>query len=460
MTSEPTEECFTFASFRLFPQQRSLWRGSDLVPIGGRAFDVLLMLVSRAGTVVSLNELMEFVWPSVTVEEANLRVQMGMLRKILSQCDDARRAIETIPLRGYCFILPVRHELASAEGTVTPNLASALLPPILTPIVGRDEAIDLLCAAMADRRLISITGPGGIGKTMVAIATARRYAASMSGAVAFIDLSQACNGHEAAAIIAQALGIEAAVISAAILCDQIRDLQALLVLDTCEHIVDDIAALSEMLLARCPALKLLVTSREALRAGGEWTHRLASLTVPDAGEALTSANIGDYSAVLLFLERAGSSANFILQAQDLESVAEICRRLDGIPLALEFAAARMSDLGLREITARLDDCFSILTRGRRTALPRHRSLSAALDWSYGLLSEIEQKSLRRLAMIPGAFSVEDGIAQCEEAGCERPPEALSSLYEKSLLSVDHRSDVPSYRLLATTKAFVMATHAA
>jgi predicted ATPase/DNA-binding winged helix-turn-helix (wHTH) protein len=442
MPADP-DECFAFASFRLYPRQRTLRCGSEVVAIGGRAFDVLLVLVARAGTIVSLHDLMELVWPSVTVEEANLRVQMGMLRKILSQCPEARRAIETIPLRGYCFILPVQHHPGEAAE------AAAELPILLNPVIGRDEAIALVMAALAERRLVTITGPGGIGKTTVAVATATRHA----GPAAFIDLSRARDADGATVAIAEALGLPATLPG---LCEQLRHREVLLVLDTCDHIVEPMALLAETLLTHCPGLKLLVTSREALRAGGEWSHRLGPLAFPIANEDLTPARVDSYPAVTLFLDRVRAATHFAPAPRDLPIIAEICRRLDGIPLALEFAAARVADLGLRAIAARLDDCFSILTRGRRTALPRHRTLSATLDWSYGLLSDTEQRALRLLARLPGAFNADEGIASCRAAGCEHPPEALSNLYEKSLLSIDFRCDAPVYRLLDTTRTYVMA----
>ena len=230
--------------------------------------------------------------------------------------------------------------------------------------------------------------------------------------------------------------------------------EVLLILDTCEHLVEPMACLAEWLLAACDNLKLLVTSREALRATGEWTHRLASLTFPAEGEAMSTDEIDKFSAVAMFVERAQSSRLGEPFDRDLPYIAEICRRLDGIPLALEFAAARVADLGPARIAARLDDRFAILTRGRRTALPRHRTLSAALDWSYGLLSSDEQRMLARLARLCGPFDAEQALAEGERAGCQRPNDAFLGLYEKSLISVDIRDDEPSYGLLDTTRAYV------
>jgi predicted ATPase/DNA-binding winged helix-turn-helix (wHTH) protein len=450
-----SDECYSFTSFRLYPKQRALVRGSSVVAIGGRAFDVLLLLVSKAGTVVSFSGMMNFVWPNVIVEEANLRVQIALLRKILCQCELAQRAIETIPMRGYCFTLPVRQHPGNIEPESQKLETNPPVPKLLNPIIGREDTIEIITAALDERRLVTITGPGGIGKTTVAVAVANRFDTKFPGSIIFVDLSRACDSAAATLMIAQALGVEAQGDVVSALCDHLRVRDILLILDTCDHIVEPIAALAEAFLSHCTNLKLLITSREALRAIGEWTHRLPSLTFPEEGEKIDPADIESFSAVALFIECVRSSIRFEVQDRDLPVLAEICRRLDGIPLALEFAAARVSDLGLHEIASHLDDRFAILTRGHRTALPRHRTLSAALDWSYSLLSDDEQRMLRHLASLGRSFTVDHAVASDDGAICDRPVEAISSLYEKSLLMVDIRDDVPIYHLLDTTTAYVL-----
>src|ERR1700761_8195256 len=409
------EEYYAFASFRLYRRQRTLLRDGEPVAIGGRAYDVLLLLVTRAGTIIGLNELMGFVWPNITVDDANLRVQMGLVRKVLAQCDQARRAIETISARGYCFTLPVRHH---PDGISMEVSAGSTLPILLNPTIGREEAIKVIGTALDDHQLVTITGPGGIGKTTVAIETAASYAQSPKGPVAFVDLSIVTDGTVAAIVRALGLGPQDDPLTA--LCDHLRQGASLLVLDTCEHLVEPIARLAEVLLSRCPDLRLLVTSREALRASGEWIHRLSSLTFPDRNDVLTAENMMAFSAVALFVERVRASMRFFVQARDLPLLAEICRRLDGIPLALEFAAARVADLGLCRLASHLDDRFTILTRGRRTALPRHRTLAAALEWSFSLLSDDEQRLLRYLAEVGSSFTAEYAVAGGGCAGCARP----------------------------------------
>jgi predicted ATPase/DNA-binding winged helix-turn-helix (wHTH) protein len=451
---DASEEYYAFASFRLYPRRRSLLRNDELVEIGGRAFDLLHLLASRAGSVISSAELMSVVWANLAVEEGNLRVQMGSLRKILSQCEAAQRAIETIPLRGYCFVLSVKHH---PQGTRTEDFGSHRdnkLPTLLNLVIGRDEAIETITSALEERQLVTITGPGGVGKTTVAIATANHFAGSFRGTIGFVDLSSASDTGGVASMIAKALGLEVECGTVEDLCDHLSVHRSLLILDTCEHIVEPVATLAEELLARCKDLTLLVTSREALRAEGEWIYRLPSLTVAAEGEQIDERNFSKYSAMAMFIDRVGFATRFEPRRDDFPVIAEICRRLDGIPLALEFAAARVADVGLRKIAANLDRRLSILTRGRRTALPRHQTLSAAIEWSYGLLSADEQLMLRHFATIDGSFTAEVAVAVGRVAGCEHSLQALGGLYEKSLLTVDTKGDESTYRLLDTVRVYM------
>jgi predicted ATPase/DNA-binding winged helix-turn-helix (wHTH) protein len=456
LPTEPMlEECYEFASFRLFPKRRMLLRVGERVAIGGRALDLLLLLVSQAGKVVSFDDLMRLVWPNVTVQEANVRVQMVILRKVLSQCDEAKGAIDTVPNRGYCFVLSVRHhpDRAAADGSSLRRQPA--LPMMLNPTVGRDGAIQTIENALDNHRLVTITGPGGIGKTTVAIATAQSFAKKSQAIIRFVDLSHVADGAGAAQAISEVFplppdggGLEA-------LCEHLRTREALLILDTCEHIVDTVATLAELILSHCSNLKLLVTSQEALRARGEWIHRLPSLTFPAEGAKIEQKDIAKFSAISLLVDRIQSSTRFKPHGRDLPAISEICRKLDGIPLALEFAAARVPELGLREIAARLDDCFAILTRGRRTALSRHRTLEAAFAWSYDLLSEDEQRMLAHLAALRGCFSADHAIASCLDGACKRPCEAFYGLLDKSFLAVEMAVDEPKFRLLETTRVYAV-----
>lgn len=450
-----SEECYSFASFRLFPNQRALVHNDEFLTVGSRAFDMLLLLVSNAGSVISVNDMMKNVWADISVDEANLRVQVGAIRKLLSRCDDAKRAIETIPLRGYCFVLPVLYRPSKiSEDTSLSLVTLGVLPTLFSEPVGREEVIKVIIEAMKSRRLVTVTGPGGIGKTTVAIATASRIAATFDGQLAFTDLTSASDQATAIQRIAADLGLESNATDCDALCGVLSDRKALLILDTCEHIVDPVAMLVEKLLYRCPLLHILVTSREALRAAGEWTHRLASLTFPEAGQSIEATTISSYSAIKLFIERVHSASSYQIDDRDWALVIEICRRLDGIPLALEFAASRVADLGIEAVYRKLDDRFAILTRGRRTALPRHRTLSAALEWSLDLLSREEQRLLDHLAGLEGPFTFEAVIDAGLQCDCSQPLDTLASLYEKSLVSLHSRINPTSFRLMDTIRAYV------
>ncbi|HWL85487.1 MAG TPA: winged helix-turn-helix domain-containing protein, partial [Polyangiaceae bacterium] len=446
------------------PARRTLHLGDERLHLGLRAFDILRVLVERAGTVVSSDELVAMVWHDVVVEEANLRVQMSLLRKVLAQGEDGHHAIETV-FRGYCFTQPVSRSSLELAMPSHGNRAEHNLPALLTATVGRDDEIELLSHALAEQRLITVTGPGGVGKTTVALAVAQRCLPLFSCGIRFVDFSAVSDPCRVACTVASALGIETPSddpLSA--LGAHLHGKRMLLFLDTCEHIVEPVAMLAETLLSRLPEIRILVTSREILRATGEWAHRLPSLAQPAHTARLSAAEALSYAAVDLFVQRARASAEpFELADADADIVAEICRRLDGMPLAIEFAAARVGELGLREIGAHLDDRFGMLTQGRRTALPRHKTLAATWDWSYDLLPPEEQVMLRRLSVFCGAFTADaaaavtgDGKPGGATNGAQAHSAArmhLSNLFAKSLVLADVGGETPRYRLTDTTRAF-------
>ena len=447
---------YAFGEFRFAPEERSLLLSEEPLRLGARAFDILRILVERAGTVVTTDELLTLVWPDVVVEETNLRVQIGALRKVLARGEQGLRAIETVP-RGYRFTLPVSRWVDEA-GDILSSTEHVLhnLPALLATTVGRAETITLLADSLAEQRLVTIVGPGGVGKTTVAIAVARQCLRRFSDGICFVDFSSLSDPGLVPSALASALGV--GVLSSdplAGLLSHLRKKQMLLLLDTCEHVVDSAAGLVESLLSRLPDLRILATSREVLRATGEWAHRLPSLSHPSHPDGLSAADALTYPAVDLFVQRArATSDRFELQDGDASVVAAICHRLDGMPLAIEFAAARVGELGLREIAARLDDRFSVLTQGRRTALSRHKTLAATLDWSYDLLPSEEQAMLLQLSVFRGQFTADAAVAV---AGTQWPRSAaltyLSNLYAKSLVTADIGGETPLYRLLDTTRAF-------
>jgi predicted ATPase len=347
------------------------------------------------------------------------------------------------------------------RATAPPDRATSgrSLPAPLTRIIGRDDVIAALTRQLARRRLLTIIGPGGIGKTAVASAVAENLHATHKDGVWFVGLGSLADPGLWPSALGAVLGISLPDVNpVSALTAWFRDKHALIVLDSCEHVIGVAASIAEAVLKAAPRVRVLATSREPLRAEGEWLHRLASLALPPPATSPTADEAMRYSAVELFNERAVATVDgFVLDDADVPEVLEICRRLDGVPLALELAAARVDAFGVKGLAARLDDRFAVLTKGRRTALPRHQTLRAAMDWSYDLLPEIEQVVFRRLGVFRGSFTMEGAAAV---AGDERIRaadviESVANLAGKSLITTDINSDVTYHRLLDTTRSYAL-----
>src|ERR1700736_2460323 len=408
--SEP-KDVLSFGPFSLFVAERLLKKGDEPVPLGGRALDILIALAERPGEIVTRHALISTVWPNVTVEEANLRFQMAAVRKALGDGRDGARYISNISGRGYFFVAPVTRSTAARTVPVTGFATSERvqkLPPRLARMVGRDDTVRALTQQLQEWRFVSIVGPGGVGKTTVAISVAHALIDGFHGAVFFIDLAALTDPEPVPTAVAAALGLivqtQDPVVS---LLAFIGDRKILLVLDNCEHVIGIAAALAERIVSEAPQAHILATSREALRVEGEHVHLLYSLDCPPEDAGLTAVEALRYPAAQLFMERAAASGyGAVLSDIDAPIVARICRRLDGIALAIELAASRVGSLGIRETAELLDNRFSLLWRGRRTALPRHQTMNAMLDWSYSLLSEREKVVLCRLSVFVGDFTLQ------------------------------------------------------
>jgi predicted ATPase/DNA-binding winged helix-turn-helix (wHTH) protein len=456
-------QCVSFGPFRLLAAERQLKKGAESLQLGGRALDTLIALVERAGEVVTQRELISRVWPDVTVEEANLRVHIANLRKALGDGREGARYIATVAGRGYCFVAPVTPFAPQPSPPRPDDVADRLqvLPPKLIRMIGRDDTIRSLSAQLMMRRFVSIVGAGGIGKTTVAISVAHALSNDFNGAVFFVDLAALTDAKLVPTAVASALGFMMQAQDPLLsLLAFIGDRKLLLVLDNCEHVIDVAAALAERVFSEAPQAHVLTTSREALRVEGEHVHLLYALGCPpDDNGSLAAAKALAYPAVQLFMERAAASGyDAVLSDADAPIVAAICRRIDGIALAIELAASRAGSLGVRGVAELLDNRFSMIWHGRRTALPRHQTLNAMLDWSYNLLSQREQAVLSRLSVFVGNFNIEAALFLASEAETDElsVSEAIASLVAKSLVATTVLRGSTYYRLLETTRSFAQA----
>jgi predicted ATPase/DNA-binding winged helix-turn-helix (wHTH) protein len=450
------EETFVFGSFRLIPAQRTLLENGKPLRLGSRAFDILVALVERAGETIPREQLIARIWPDTVVDEGALRVHVAALRKALGDGHPGRRYLANSPGRGYAFVAAVTREHAQPETASTDEVvAGNSLPAPLTRIIGREDVIAALGTQLARRRLLTIVGPAGIGKTTVAAAVAGAVRASYKDGAWFFGLASLTDPDLVPSALGAAVGLRLSGVNPLLgLVAWLRDKAALIVLDSCEHVIGGAAALAEAVLKAAPGVSILTTSREPLRAEGEALHRLAALELPSGSVGLSASDALRYSAIQLFSERAMAAEDgFALADADVPAVLEICRRLDGIPLALELAAARIGVFGVRDLAAHLDDRFRLLTTGRRTALPRHQTLGAALDWSYQLLPEEERKALRRLSVFAGDFLLDAATAVAADPGSYGIVDQVANLVGKSLIAADPRGKVAQYRLLDTTRLY-------
>ena len=337
-----------------------------------------------------------------------------------------------------------------------------VLPADASAFIGRRRELDELIALLPNARMVTLAGTGGVGKTRMALELARRAAASYSDGAALVELSAVTDPELVADALAAALDVHA--LSGQKVLDAVADYlvrrSLLLVVDNCEHVLEATAEILDRLLRQAPALCVLATSRAPLRVAGELLFRVPSLQMPDPEHLCEPRELLEYEAVRLFVERAGAAApGFVLDDQNARDVARICFRLDGLPLALELAAARLGALGPAAIADRLDDRFRVLRTASRRAPTRQRTLLAALDWSYDLLEEDERTLLQRLAVFSGGFELEAAETVCAGAGLDRLDiaDVLGRLVEKSMVVADARnSRERRYRLLETVRMYAQA----
>jgi predicted ATPase/DNA-binding winged helix-turn-helix (wHTH) protein len=450
MASPGPPERYHFESFELQPDKRRLLKDGATISLRPRAFDLLAALVERAGHLVTKDELLDQVWPKTVVEEAALHVQVSALRKVLGA-----NAITTVSGRGYQFTLPV------TKGDSEANRASRSkhnLPYQLTSFIGREQEIAQLEELATANRLVTLTGAGGAGKTRLVIEVASRLIDAFPDGVWLVELAALSDPRLVSQAAAQALALPEQPTRPVIetLSDYLASKKLLLVLDNVEHLLEGCVQFVDLILRRSADVAMLVTSRERLGMAGELTYRVPSLTVPGPGDNFASDALLAYEGVRLFVERARLlRSDFNVTSENAASLASICYRLDGIPLAIELAAPRLRSMSVEELSQRLDQRFALLTDGSRTALPRHRTLRSTIDWSYDLLTDVEQAMLRRVSVFAGGWTLAAAEHVCTGEGIEKSDTLglLTSLADKNLIITGEHEGATRYRMLETIRQY-------
>jgi predicted ATPase/DNA-binding winged helix-turn-helix (wHTH) protein len=452
--SDQHGKVLSFGPFELSIGNRLLTNGAKVVPLGARAMDLLIVLAGQANKVVGRRTLIERVWPKRGAAQVSLRVHISALRKALDRSDPGRRYIANVPGRGYSLVVPVTSRSPGTSEDLEPSSMSRL-PARLMRMLGRRDALAEIQIKLNEQKFVTIVGPGGIGKTTVAIAVAHEMRAAFNSRIHFVDLSALGDASLVAPAVAAALGVSVQtnnVVPALI--DRLRERPALIILDCCEHLIDGASAVAEELICRVPILHLLATSREAMRVEGEHVYELCALTCPPEDSSLSAHDALQYPAVQLLVDRVRAvRGDFALADADAPIAAGICRRLDGIPLAIELAAGRVDIFGLSKTASLLDDRLNLSWVGRRTALPKHQTLNAALEWSYDLLDEAEKRVLSRLSVFAGGFTFDAAVAVVADEMINEivVSDCIWELRSKSMIAA--RGQEGRLRLLDTTLAF-------
>jgi predicted ATPase/DNA-binding winged helix-turn-helix (wHTH) protein len=459
--AERSRNVISFGPFSLIAGERLLARAGVPVELSARALDILIALTANPNEAISKRDLLAQVWPDAIVSEGSLRFHIASLRKALGDGEDGARYITTLAGRGYCFVAPVSRQTDQRKATaVSASYLRARMPHHLPRMVGRTDGVRMVCTQLVAWRFVTIVGAGGVGKTTVAVAVANYLIQAFAGVVLFVDLGALTDPNLVAASLAAMLGLSVQSNDPTpSLLAYLHDKRILLVFDNCEHIIDAAAPLAASIFAAGPQVHILATSREALRVEGEHVHRLAPLACPPDEPGLTATAALTFPAVQLFVERAAASgANLNLNDADAVLVASICRRLDGLALAIELAAARVETYGLQQTASLLDERLALLWQGQRTAPPRQQTLKAMLDWSYELLTDLERRVLRQLAVFVGDFHLGAALAVLTSATLDQIHVlgAIENLVAKSMISTNRDATTMRYRLLDTTRAYALA----
>jgi predicted ATPase/DNA-binding winged helix-turn-helix (wHTH) protein len=445
---------YFFGNVEVRPSQRRVLVNGRLIPLGARAFDVLMVLLESHHRLVTKEELLDRVWPGEAVLEHNLVVQVSALRGVLG-----RESIVTVPGRGYRFEagLPAGVEPTSSPPSPPDMEARTNLPPLLEPLVGRAAEAALLATLVSQNRLVTVTGAGGIGKSQLAQKLLHEQRGDHRDGVAWVELAGVSDSAQVGEAIARALGVQLGGGDAqGALTGALAPLVMLIGLDNAEHVVDEVARLATAILGAAPGVRLIITSQVSLNVAHENVMRLEPLALPEPN--MTCAEAGSVASVELFVNRSQAlQRDFLLDESNVSDVVEICCRLDGLPLAIELAAARVPVLGVTGIVKGLDARLRLLGDGQQ-ALPRHRTLRAALDWSVALLGGTERLVLRRLGIFVASFSLDmaQQVAADPESGIDEWAvlDVLGELVDRSLV-VALWGEPPRYRLLESTRALAL-----
>ncbi|WP_339532725.1 ATP-binding protein [Pseudomonas mucidolens] len=452
--SPAPDDAVHFGPFIFYRQQRLVCEAGRPLSLGGRALDILAVLVEHAGQFVAKDVLIRRVWPCSVVEESNLRVHIAALRRALGDGREGRRYIVNLPQRGYCFVASV------PERTTPSTQASHNLPARLSPLIGQDQLLRSLARGLAGQSLLTLTGGAGVGKSRLASSLAERLLPRYRDGAWWVDLANVSQPAAMFQRMAEILMLPVDPRSTLRgLCQRLASRQVLLVLDGCDHLLDACRSLLLALREVAPHVTVLVTSRELLRIPGERVQRIGGLSLPPLSALASVDQAMEYPAMQLFVKRAqAAQQGFTLREQDLPALREICRRLDGIPLALELAAAQVPVLGVRGLLGQLAEGLQVLSGGRRTAVERHQSLSAAMHWTYQRLSLPQRWLFLQLALFRMAVTLPTLSAMV--AGSELAHADLDHLLKKlvdtSLLAVEPGPGPRRYRLLNSVRAYALS----
>ena len=447
------EETLSFDGFCLFPRRRILLKAGRPVRLGARAMSILIELTARAGQVVPERDLIGVVWPGSWIESGTLRVHMSSLRKALGRTNSGAAFIRNRPGEGYLFGGLVERSIAPTSGRFGVPRRAEFLPRPPTSLVGRDEIIDHLLQAVEKNQLVTVTGSAGIGKTRLAVAIGERTI-QRNYLPYFIDFSTLSDPARALDTIASAMGLP---VRQGRLVETIVALigttRVLLILDNCEHVLQSVRAIAEQARKSNSDVRLLATSREPLGLQWEYEWHLGPLEIPPSG-AFTADEAVCFSSVRLFRDRVSSFPDFEFDGA-VDAIVDICRRLDGIPLAIEMAAAHAGMFGTAEVERSLKEALEPLPFGRRTTVARHRTLSDALEWSYHLLQPYEQAFFRRIAIFGAGFDAQAALAvtRSDVMDIQSVEELLSGLERKSIISSGPKT--APHRLLQPIRAFAL-----